>query len=251
MNNPLILESETLEDLQLNNLKLLQKRDGFKFGMDSVLLAEFACIRKQDLVADFGTGSGILPLLLTGREKGSRYIGIEIQKNMAEMAERTVLLNHLENSIRIIHGDAAYAAEWISPCSVDAVICNPPYGQPGTVISSPFESRAIARNQNENTLKGFFSSAFKILKGKGRISLVYPAPQMLLIMKLLQDYHLEPKRFQMVYPFENKPANLVLIEAVKDAKPTLHPMEPLIIYKADHQLTNRLKSIYHIEENPV
>ena len=164
------------------------------------------------------------------------------------MAERTVQLNRLEERIHIIHKDAAKAHELLDSCSMDAVICNPPYGIPGTVLDSPFSSRAIARNQETDTMSGFLKSAFRILKGRGKFITVYPAPRMLHIMQLMQQAHLEPKRFQLVYPDEEKPANLVLIEAVKDAKPMLHPMEPLIIYTKEHFLTNRLKSVYNIQE---
>ena len=247
MNNTEIHEDETLEDLQIGGLKLLQKKNGFRFGMDSVLLAHFAFIHENDTVADFGTGSGVLPLLLIGRKKGATFHCIEIQEEIAEMAKRTVRLNHLDHRIRIICGDAGNADRWIQDCSVDAVICNPPYGTPGSSVISPSETRAVSRNQQENTLAGFFHSAFRILKGRGRLYIVYPAPQMLQIMKQMQSFHLEPKRFQLVYPYENKPANLVLIEAVKDARPTLHPMDPMIIYTSDRHLTNRLKSVYHIE----
>ena len=240
-------EDETLEDLQLEGLKLLQKKKGFRFGMDSVLLAHFAFIHENDTVADFGTGSGVLPLLLIGRNKGKTFQCLEIQEEIAEMAQRTVRLNHLENRIRIICGDVENAHQWIKECSLDAVICNPPYSVSGSSIVSPSATRAISRSQQENTLAGFFRSAFRILKGRGRLYMVYPAPQMLQIMKQLQSFHLEPKRFQLVYPYENKPANLVLIEAVKDARPMLNPMDPLIIYTPDHHLTNRLKSVYHIE----
>ena len=139
------------------------------------------------------------------------------------------------------------ASEWISSCSLDAVICNPPYGIRGKVINSPNSSIAISRSQGEEKLKGIFKSAFQCLKGKGRIYVVYPASQMLYMMKELQSCHLEPKRFRLVYPFADKPANLVLIEAIKDAKPMLHPMSPLVIYDENQNLTNELKSIYHIK----
>ena len=247
-----IQENETLEDLQLGGLKLLQKKNGFRFGMDSVLLAHFAAIRPDDLVADFGTGTVVLPLLLIGRDKGHRFYGIEIQPEYCEMAERTVQLNHLENRISILCGDAGKADKMLAPCSVDAVVCNPPYGKPGASLSSPFADRAKARNQDTQTLEEFFTAAFRILKGKGKISIVYPAPQMLHAMMLMVKCHLEPKRFQLVYPYAHKEANLVLIEGIKDAKPTLQPMKPLIIYQENKDLTNELKSIYHIEEqNPV
>lgn len=248
MNQIFLKDNETIEDLQLNGLMLIQKKDGFRFGMDSVLLAHFSRIGPNALVADFGTGSGVLPLLLIGRNKGQTFLCFEIQDQIAEMAERTVCMNHLENRIQIIHGDAGKAYEQIDSCSVDAVICNPPYGIPGTVISSPVSSRAIARNQGTDTMESFLLSAFRILKGHGKFITIYPAAQMLYLMKLMQKAHLEPKCFQLIYPYADKPANLVLIEAVKDARPTLHPMEPLIIYTDEGTLTNRLKSAYNISE---
>jgi len=193
----------------------------------------------------------VLPLLLLSRNKGSVFHCIEIQEEIAAMADRTMKINALEGQVSIIHGGAEDAASYFEPCSVDAVICNPPYGAPGSAVSSPYSTRAISRNQQENTLSGFFTAAFRILKGKGTFSMVYPAPQMLHAMRMLQQAHLEPKRFQLVYPYEDKPANLVLIEAVKDAKPMLHPMPPLIIYTSDRHLTNKLKSVYHIDQTSV
>ena len=246
MNSILMKDDETLEELQPGGFKLLQKRKGFRFGMDSVLLAHFAYIREKDHVVDFGTGSCVLPLLLLSRNKGESFHCIEIQHEMAEMAERTVMMNKLEPRIKVICGDATKASTMFDSCSVDCVISNPPYAIPGSALSSPDQSRAISRNQSNETLEGFFSSAFRILKGKGRFSMVYPAAQMFQAMTMLKKAHLEPKRFQLVYPYEDKPANLVLIEAVKDAKASLHPLPPLIVYNSDHVLTNKLKSVYHM-----
>ena len=241
-----VYENETLEDLQLSGLKLIQRKDSFRFGMDSVLLAHFSDIRKKDTVADFGTGNGILPLLLYGRGKGEKYYAFDIQKEAAELAQRNAVLNHLEDKMTVIHADAGCADQYLAPCSIDAVICNPPYAHPGMALSSPYETKAIARNQKEDTLAKMFTGAFRILKGRGKLFLVYPAPQMLHIMKKLQEYHLEPKKIQLIYPKAEKPANLALIEAVKDAKPMLHPLPPLIIYNEDGTLTNKLKSVYHM-----
>ena len=239
-------DDETIEDLQLNGLQLIQKRSSFRFGMDSVLLADFADISADDTVADFGTGNGILLFLLRGRNKGKQFYALDIQQEATDLAKRNIELNHLEDYMTVICDDARNAVKHIPSCSVDAAVCNPPYGQPFSALASPNESKAIARNQSEDTLDHFFTGAFQILKGKGKIYLVYPASQMLFVMKCLQDHHLEPKRFRMVYPNIHKPANLVLLEAVKDAKPTLHPLPPLIIYNQDGTLTNDMKSVYHI-----
>ena len=242
----ILKDDETIEDLQLEGLKLIQKQNSFRFGMDSVILAHFAEIRESDVVADFGTGNGVLVLLLKGRNKGKKYYALDIQAEAAELTERNIRLNHLEGIATVIHTDAVEAPKYIEPCSVDKIVCNPPYGQPYSALASPSLQKAIARNQDEATLDHFFKGAFSVLKGRGKIYIVYPAPQMLYIMKILQKHHLEPKRFQMVYPYLHKPANLVLIEAVKDARPMLHPMKPLVIYEKDGSLTNELKSVYHL-----
>lgn len=244
----LIQDDETIEDLQLKGYKLIQKKNGFRFGMDSVLLAYFADIKDRDIVADFGTGNGVLPILLHGRNKGDRYYAIEIQKEAADLALRNMKMNKLTDTVNIIHADVKNASDYIKSCSIDAVICNPPYSQPYASIVSPVKERAIARSQNEDTLNNILKSAFEILKGKGKIFIVYPVQHMLFIMKKMQDNHLEPKRFRLVYPNEQKKANLVLIEAVKDAKPALHSLPPLIIYQKDGSLTNELWSVYHYEK---
>lgn len=237
---------ETVEDLQLNGLRLIQKKDAFRFGMDSVLLSDFADIRPTDTAADLGTGNGALIFLLYGRGKGNRYYAIDIQQEAASLAARNAELNSISDKVSVICADVKDAPQYIEPCSVDAAVCNPPYGQPAASLPSPFETKAVARSQGEETLDNLLKGAFRILKGKGKLYMVYPAPQMLFLMMRLQEHHLEPKRFRLVYPYASKPANLVLIEAVKDARPTLHPMPPLIIYETDGSLTNELKSVYHI-----
>ena len=216
--------------------------------MDSVLLADFAYIRENDTVADLGTGNGVLPLLLYGRNKGRIYHAFELVREAAEIAQRNAILNHLEDRFFVYHADAAEAEFFISSSSVDAVVCNPPYWHHSASLASPVQQKAAARIQSPESLDHFFSGAFTILRGKGRLFMIYPAAHMLEVMKKLQSFHLEPKRFRMVYPFASKEANLVLIEAVKDAKPTLHPLPPLIIYNPDGSLTNELKSVYHIKE---
>ena len=239
-------ENETMEDLQLNGLRLIQKKDSFRFGMDSVLLADFADIRPKDTVADLGTGNGVLVFLLYGRGKGERFLAVDILKEATDLVRRNAALNGMEDRVVPIHADALDAAGSIGTCRVDAAVCNPPYGQPDASLSSPVGTKATARSQEKDTLDHLLTGAFRILKGKGSLFLVYPAPQMLYLMESLQAHHLEPKRFRLVYPRADKPANLVLVEAVKDARPTLHPMPPLVIYKADGSLTNELKSVYHI-----
>lgn len=242
-----IYHDETLEDLQINGLKLIQNRKAFRFGMDAVLLADFARIHPGASVCDFGAGNGVLPILLIGRNKGSKFYAFEIQASSSELAERNMRINHLENVVTVFHDDVIHAPHYIPAASIDCVIMNPPYGIPGKSLINKSNEQRISRIQDHDTIDHFLSAANLVLKGKGRLSMIYPAQYMLMIMNQLKKYALEPKRFQLVYSFENKPARFVLIEAIKGARPLLHPEPPLIIYHADGTLTNKLKSIYHID----
>lgn len=245
----LIRPDERLDDLQRGQLRLLQKTAGFRFGMDAVLLADFAAIRPGDRVADFGTGTGVLPLLLCARGKGSTFDALELQPDMADMAARSMRLNGLEQRIRVHHARAQDAAALLGACTVDAIVCNPPYAPPGTSLHNPAQALSTARHQDAQGLGDWFRSAHRLLKGRGRIFLVYPAPRMLQLMQELEAAHLAPKHFRLVYPRADKPANLVLVEAQKDARPMLHPMPPLIVYEADGSPTPELRRIYQ-EEQP-
>jgi len=244
----LMQPGERLDDLQLVGMRILQKEAGFRFGMDAVLLADFARVDPKDTVADFGTGTGILPLLLKGRGKGAKFEAFEIQADMADMARRSMALNGLDDCVTVHALPVEEALSVLAPSGVDAIVCNPPYGTPGTTLLNPSDTLRLARHQTSEGLSAWLTMAFRLLKGKGRLSMVYPAPRMLELMQAMEKAHLTPKRFRLIYPMANKPANLVLIEAVKDAKPMLHPEPPLIVYEADGSMTPELKRIYHIEE---
>lgn len=239
---------ERVDDLQLADLRILQKEKGFRFGMDAVLLADFTRLEVRERAADFGTGTGILSLLLVGRGRGAHIDAFEIQEEMADMAKRSVQLNGLTERITVHHLPVEKADTAVHAGSLDAVICNPPYGTPGTTLLNPSDALSTARHQTKEGLHAWFSMAYRLLRGKGRFSMIYPAPRMLEVMEALQKARLEPKRFRLVYPYRDKPANLVLIEAMKDAKPMLHPEPPLIIYEADGVMTTELKHIYHITD---
>lgn len=241
-------EDERMDDLQLEGLRILQKVDGFRFGMDAVLLADFARVEARDRAADFGTGTGILPLLLAGRGKGTHFDAFEIQPDMAEMAKRSVELNGLTERIDV-HNLPVEEADTVVECgSLDAIVCNPPYGVPGATLLNPEKALSTARHQTEAGLTAWYRMAYRLLRGKGRFHMVYPAPRMLEAMTALAKARLEPKRFRLIYPHADKPANLVLIEAMKDAKPMLHPEPPLIVYQKDGSMTAELKRIYHIKD---
>lgn len=237
---------ERIDDLQLAGLRILQKKSGFRFGMDAVLLADFARMEERDHAADFGTGTGVLPLLLAGRGRCAHIDAFEIQPDMADMAGRSVALNRLEERITIHAIPVEGADAVVQPGRLDAIVCNPPYGVPGTTLLNPAQTLSLARHQTEAGLTDWFRMAYRLLRGKGRFNLIYPAPRMLEVMTALSKARLEPKRFRLIYPYRDKPANLVLIEAMKDAKPMLHPEPPLIVYESDGSMTAELRRIYHI-----
>ncbi len=244
----MILQDERIDDLQLAGLRILQKNGGFRFGMDAVLLADFARVEERDRCADFGTGTGILPLLLAGRGRGAHFDALEIQTDMADMAKRSVRLNGLTERITVHNLPVEEAESVIRPGSLDAIVCNPPYGVPGTTLLNPEKTLSLARHQSEEGLTAWYRMAYRLLRGKGRFHMVYPAPRMLEAMTALSKARLEPKRFRLIYPYADKPANLVLIEAMKDAKPMLHPEPPLIVYEKDGSMTPELRRIYHLTD---
>ena len=241
-------DDERLDDLQFAGLKILQKTAGFRFGMDAVLLSDFVRAEAQATVADFGTGTGILPLLVWGRGKGQRFEAFEIQREMADMARRSVALNGLSARIRVHEASVEEAPSLLSSGSVDVIVCNPPYGMPGATLHNPGLSKDLARHQDPRGLKPWFTAAYRLLRGRGRMALIYPAPMMLSLMNDLSRAALIPKRFRLIYPRVDKPANLVLVEAVKDARPTLQPEPPLIVYEQDGTMTPELRKIYHQQD---
>ena len=241
-------DDERLDDLQFAGLKILQKTAGFRFGMDAVLLSDFVRAEAQATVADFGTGTGILPLLMWGRGKGQRFEAFEIQREMADMARRSVALNGLSARIRVHEASVEEAPSLLAPGSVDVIVCNPPYGMPGATLHNPGLSKDLARHQDPRGLKPWFTAAYRLLRGRGRMALIYPARMMLSLMNDLSRAALIPKRFRLIYPRVDKPANLVLVEAVKDARPTLQPEPPLIVYEQDGTMTPELRKIYHQQD---
>jgi tRNA1Val (adenine37-N6)-methyltransferase len=245
--NIVLKQGERIDRLEQARLQILQKEDGFRFGMDAILLDSFVRADKRDRCADFGTGTGILALLLAGRGRAAHVDAFEIQSEMADMAQRSVQLNHLTALIDVHAMSVEQSDQVLAPCSIDVIVCNPPYGHHGTTLPNPDESLSMARHQQKDGLASWFKAAYRLLRGKGRIALIYPAARMLEVMKLLEKAGLTPKRFQLVYPSADKAANLVLIEALKDAKPMLHPEPPLVIYEADGTLTKQLQRIYAME----
>ena len=244
--NPMegLLENERIDDLQRNGLKIIQKTDGFCFGMDAVLLSGFAHVKRGEKVLDMGTGTGIIPLLLSAKTQGEHFSALEIQKEIAEMAARSVAMNHLEDKIEIVNGDIKEASRIFGGASFDVVTTNPPYMNDAHGLKNPTEVKAISRHEVLCTLDDVVREGAKVLKSGGRMYMVHRPHRLIEIITAMKQYKLEPKRMCMVHPFKDKEANMVLIEAVKGGGSWLKMEAPIIVYKEPGVYTDEIYNIY-------
>lgn len=237
-------ETERLDDLQLSGLRIIQDPERFCFGMDAVLLSGFVRAKAGDLLLDLGTGTGILPLLLSAKTQCSHLTGLEIQEDSADMARRSVAINRLEERISIVTGDIKEAGTIFAPASFDCVTCNPPYmiGRHG--IINPDAPKAIARHELLCTFEDVAACAEKLLHTGGHFFLVHRPFRLAEIMVTLTAHKLEPKRMRMVHPFVDQEPNMVLIEAVRGGKPRMTVESPLIIFEEPGRYTKEIREKY-------
>jgi len=245
MMNELLKPHERIDDLQHNGLRIIQDPGAFRFGMDAVLLADFTRVRPHEHLADMGTGTGILALLLSQKQSDCRIEAFEIQESMADMAGRSVLLNGLESRIRVHAADMRKAHEILGREMLHAVVCNPPYGKRGGTLTSETEGVSLARHEADCTIEDITAACAAVLKNHGRLSMVFPAQRMLELCDAMRKSRLEPKRIRMVCAHADDPPYLVMIEAMKNAKPSLLWMPPLIVYHRDGTETDEIARIYH------
>lgn len=246
MTQELVKPGERVDDLQLDGLRIIQNPQAFRFGMDAVLLSSFARLRKHDRVADLGTGTGILPLLLSHAEPTATFEAVEIQPDMADMAVRSVRLNGLESRIHVHALDMRDAWQTLGRASMGTVVCNPPYGKLHSTLLSENEAQLISRHETDCSIADVALAASMLLRDKGRLAIVFPAQRLLELCDALRAQELEPKRVRMVCAKADKPPYLVLLEAVKKARPALLWHAPLVVYHADGSLTDELRAIYHM-----
>ena len=240
----MIKADETVDDLMLNNLRLIQKRTGFRFTLDSVLVAHFATVKTGDQIVDLGTGTGVIPFILSTRASKVRITGIEIQENLAEMATRSVQLNNLIEVIKIIKGDFRGIHKKLGGGIFNLVTTNPPYWSPQEGEVSPVESRAVSRHEITSSLKDVVECASKLLNYQGRFALIYPVDKLLTLFELLRSVHLEPRKIRFIHSFRERPARLLLLEARKNVPAELKVMPPLIIYEKPGQYSAEILSWY-------
>ena len=237
--------NERIDDLEYKGLKLIQNKKGFCFGVDSVLLSDFAkTIKKNTTVVDIGTGTGIISILLCKKTKLKKIYGIEIQEEVAEMASRSAKLNCLEDKFEVINENIKDIFKKLEPNSIDAIVTNPPYKKENTGVKNLEKKQLISRHEVECNLEDIISISRKLLRDLGEFYMVHRAERLVDIMVLLRKYKMEPKIVRFVHSKSSEKPTLVLVKAVKDAKEYLKIQDPLIIYRDDGEYTDEILEIY-------
>lgn len=240
----MLFKDEQLEDLRLGGLSLIQKKRGFRFGVDAVILADFAAAKKKDTVLDLGTGSGIIPILIANNFSPKKVVGVEILPHYAEMAARSVSLNNLQ-SCEIIAGD--YREAVFPPCSFSLVVSNPPYKKAGSGAVSTDQDMALAKCEINATLEDVIKAAAYYLMPGGRFCMVLRPERLSDSVCLMRRFGLEPKRLRMVESNSGKAPSLFLIEGLKGGKSGIKILSPLVIFENGGE-SAEIKKIYRREQ---
>ena len=242
-----LFENERLDDLQCKGYKLIQNTAFFCFGIDAVLLSSFANANKGDKVLDLGTGNGVIPILMYAKNDGITCTGLEIQEQCAALAARNAALNGIDDDVKMVRGDIKEAVKIFGGSSFNVVTSNPPYMNENHGIVNPESAKAIARHELLCNLDDVVKAASGCLKVKGHFFMVHRPQRLVQIFETMRKYKLEPKRMRMVHPYADKPANMVLIEAVKCGNAQLTTEAPLIVYNSDGSYTDELLKMYGTE----
>lgn len=247
MKKVLVKKNERLDDLLIDNLKLIQNPDYFCFSLDAVLLANFIRPKKNSKILDLGTGNGILPHLVQAKFQTKKIYGIDIQPEVIEMAQRSAKYNGLEEKIEFINLDLKEALGEFGTEAFDYLISNPPYmkAESGSVNSK--DRVAIARHEIHCNLEDIIRVSNQLVKYKGKVAYVYRTQRLAELLSLLEKYNFACKRMRLIYPKLEEQANLVLIEAVKGGGVGLEVLPPLFVYNSDGSYTAEIEEIYYPE----
>jgi tRNA1Val (adenine37-N6)-methyltransferase len=237
-------ENERIDELHRNGYQIIQNTKKFCFGMDAVLLSGFAAVPEGKQALDLGTGTGIIPILLRAKTQGKKFVGLEIQPEMAEMARRSVALNQLEDSVEIVTGDMKEASQIFGRGTFDVVTSNPPYMEDTHGLKNPEDAKAIARHEVCCNLEDVIREGAAVLKSGGHFYMVHRPRRLVDIITTMREYGLEPKRIKMVHPYVEEEANMVLIEGVRGGGRQMRVEKPLIVYEKPGVYTQEIYDIY-------
>lgn len=238
-------KNERIDDLECDGLKIIQNKEGFCFGIDAVILSDFAKdIRNNSLVLDLGTGTGIIPTLLCTKTKLKKIIGVELQKEVYEMAKRSIKLNKLEEKFEVINDDILNLNKYFEKNTFDAIVTNPPYKKKNTGLINSSEKKQISRHELTANLEDFIRVSKDLLKDKGNIYMINRPERLIDILELMRKYKIEPKILRFVYSNINSEPKMILIKGTKNANSFLKVEKNLYIYNENGEYSDEIKKIY-------
>ena len=238
-------QDERIDDLEFNGLKIIQNKNGFCFGIDSVLLSDFAKnMRKNSKVIDLGTGTGIINILLSGKTTAKELVGVEVQEEVADMAKRSVKLNGVEGKIEILNKNILDLKNIYNKGYFDVVVTNPPYKKINTGLINEENKKMISRHEITANLRDFIHISSYLLKDHGEFFMVHRPERLVDILWTMREEKIEPKKIKFVYQNENKKTNLVLIKGVKNGNSFLEFEDNLYVYNQNGNYTDEILKIY-------
>ena len=247
MSSDLVFQHERVDDLQIDNLKIIQNPDWFCFGTDAVLLADYASksIKKNARVLDMCSGNGIISLLLSVKSKASEIYGLEVQSCVAEMASRSVKMNGLEDKIKMICGDLKEADTHFGRSFFNNIVCNPPYKESGGGLTNKNDPVTLARHEILCSLEDIIRVSSILLEPGGKLCMIHRPERLADILCLMRSYKIEPKRLRFVHPSAEKTATMILVEGAYCGKPKLFLEPPLYVYKEPNVYSDEILHIYN------
>ncbi len=238
---------ETLDGLFGGRVSVLQRKGGYRFSLDAVLLAQFVNLHRGDRVFDLGSGNGVISLLLASLHPSVRVTGLEFQRSMVHRALMSVAINDLTDRVEILQGDVRSVERQFTPCEYDMVVSNPPYRKLSSGRVNPDQERYIARHEAKASLADFLRAGAHLLRSGGKMALVYPATRANDLLVGMRNEEMEPKRVRFVHSFVDGPATLILVEGIKGARSDLKVMAPLVVYSKGKQYTGEVQGMLNGE----
>lgn len=239
-------ENERIDDLEFKNLKIIQNKNGFCFGIDAVLLSDFAKnIKKDSKVLDLGTGTGIISILLCGKTNLKEIVGVEVQEEVFDMACRSAKLNNLEDKFKVLNSNILDLEEKLQKNYYDVIVTNPPYKKQNTGIINDEAKKLISRHEVLANLEDFIRVSSKLLKDKGEFYMVHRPERLVDIFNIMRKYKIEPKEVRLVFSNEVTAPKMVLVKGVRNGGDYLKFRENLYIYKEDGSYTDEILKIYN------
>lgn len=246
MNQVILKDKERIDQLFSSDVKIIQNRDVFSYSIDSVLLSRFPKLPKKGLIVDLCSGNGAVALFAASQTP-AQVLGVELQERLADMGRRSIALNQMEDQVTMVTDDLKHLLNHVKRSQVDLILCNPPYFKDLPSSQKNLSQHyLLARHEITTNLAEICQVAQQALKSKGRLAMVHRPDRFLEILDTLKAYKLAPKRLQFVYPKADKPANMLLIEAIKDGSSDgFKVLPPLIVHKEDGSYSDKLEDIYY------